>query len=667
MRLDDLAEDPRSVGFPPNHPPMRSFLGVPILLRGVAYGNLYLTEKADGAPFTDEDEELTTLLSSQAAVAIENARLYEAATRWLNQLESLNEISNALASEVDLSRLLDLIAARLRELMHARIVLIALPVPDGSLIIRATDGDGSDELRGVRLERERSKTGRVLERRRSERVDSLIDDIEMDQEAGRKMGARTGVFVPMMLRDRAIGVISAHDKEGADVRFTDEDVRLAEAFAARAAVAVDLSERVASDALRRVVSAQELERQRLARELHDETGQALTSILLKLKSFEDIGDPARLAEATGELRELVVATLQDVRRLAVELRPKALDDFGLVPAIERLVGTFREQTGIEVDLESRLGSDRLPREIETTLYRITQEALTNVVKHAQAKHVSIVLTRRDGSVAAVIEDDGRGITEAGRRRTRPARNARAHRARRRAARGRILARFGNHALGRGSGRVTIRVLVVDDHAVVRSGLRHVLEAEDDIEVVAEAGDLREAVFEARAHKPDVILMDVVMPGASGIEATPAVLKEAKDAKVLMLSMQDDPRYVREAFSVGASGYVLKEAADAEVVDAVREVANGGRYVHPALGARLVQAEAQERAQAEEDPLSEREREVLRLLALGHTNQEIAKMLYLSVRTVETHRAHIMQKLRLTTRAELVRYAIDQGLLEEPAE
>jgi len=212
--------------------------------------------------------------------------------------------------------------------------------------------------------------------------------------------------------------------------------------------------------------------------------------------------------------------------------------------------------------------------------------------------------------------------------------------------------------------VTIRILVVDDHAVVRSGLRRVLEAEDDIEVVAEAGDMREAVFETRAHKPDVILMDVVMPGASGIEATPAVLKEASDAKVLMLSMQDDPRYVREAFSAGASGYVLKEAADAEVVDAVREVAGGGRYVHPALGARLIQAEAQERAEAEADPLSEREREVLRLLALGHTNQEIAKMLYISVRTAETHRAHIMQKLRLSSRAELVRYAIDQGLLQD---
>jgi len=214
--------------------------------------------------------------------------------------------------------------------------------------------------------------------------------------------------------------------------------------------------------------------------------------------------------------------------------------------------------------------------------------------------------------------------------------------------------------------VTIRILVVDDHAVVRSGLRRVLEAEDDIEVVAEAGDMREAVFETRAHKPDVILMDVVMPGASGIEATPAVLKEASDAKVLMLSMQDDPRYVREAFSAGASGYVLKEAADAEVVDAVREVAGGGRYVHPALGARLIQAEAQERAEAEADPLSEREREVLRLLALGHTNQEIAKMLYLSVLAVSLNNTHIMQKMRLTTRAELVRHAIDHGLLDEPA-
>jgi two-component system, NarL family, response regulator NreC len=209
-----------------------------------------------------------------------------------------------------------------------------------------------------------------------------------------------------------------------------------------------------------------------------------------------------------------------------------------------------------------------------------------------------------------------------------------------------------------------RVLIVDDHAVVRSGLRLLIDAEDDLETAGEAASAREAIFEARSLKPDVILLDVVMPEQSGLDAVPQLVHENPDAKVLVLSMQDEPRYVREAFETGASGYVLKEAADSELVAAIREVAKGGRYVHPELGARLVAAETEERRRAEEDPLSEREREVLRLLALGHTNQEIAKQLFISVRTAETHRAHIMQKLRLTNRAELVRYALDQGLLEE---
>ena len=212
----------------------------------------------------------------------------------------------------------------------------------------------------------------------------------------------------------------------------------------------------------------------------------------------------------------------------------------------------------------------------------------------------------------------------------------------------------------------IRAVVVDDHAVVRSGIKLLLEREDDLEVVGEAGNSKDAIFAVRALKPDVILLDVVMPGESGIDVLPSLLKESPETKVLVLSMQDDPSYVREAFAAGALGYVLKEAADEEVVSAVREIAGGGRYVHPVLGARMVAADAQERAAAEADPLSDREREVMRLLALGHTNQEIAGKLYISVRTAESHRAHIMQKLRLTTRAELVRYALTHGLLaEEP--
>ena len=213
----------------------------------------------------------------------------------------------------------------------------------------------------------------------------------------------------------------------------------------------------------------------------------------------------------------------------------------------------------------------------------------------------------------------------------------------------------------------IRVLVVDDHAVVRSGLRMLLDAEPDIEAVGEAPNAERALYEAIELKPDVVLMDLLMPEKSGIEGMPALLQALPTTKVLVLSMQDEPRYVRAAFDAGASGYVLKEAAESDLVAAIREVASGGRYVHPTLGARMIEAEAAERRRAQEDPLSEREREVLKLLALGQTNQEIASILFISVRTAETHRAHIMQKLGLSNRAALVRYALAQGLLDEESE
>ena len=409
LRLDDIAADHRSVGFPPNHPPMRSFLGVPVLLRGVAYGNLYLTEKEGGIAFDAEDEELVGLLAAQAAVAIENARLYEAATLWSSQLEALNEVGTALASEIELPRLLSLITERLRALIGARLVAIALPRPDGTLGVEAADGDGADEIVGLQLERAGSKSGLVLERRRGELVDSLQHDPEVDYAAARPLEAMTGLYVPLLVRDRAIGVVLAHDKAGDGPRFTDDDLRLAETFASRAAVAVDQSERVARDALRRVLEAQELERRRLARELHDQTGQELTSVILGLKAVEEATDPTARTEALRSVRDQVVETLHDVRRLAVELRPKALDDFGLVPAVERLVQTFSEQTGMTVDFEPQLGEERLPNDLETALYRMVQEALTNIVKHAHARSVSIILSRSGGMITAVVEDDGRGF------------------------------------------------------------------------------------------------------------------------------------------------------------------------------------------------------------------------------------------------------------------
>jgi two-component system, NarL family, response regulator NreC len=206
----------------------------------------------------------------------------------------------------------------------------------------------------------------------------------------------------------------------------------------------------------------------------------------------------------------------------------------------------------------------------------------------------------------------------------------------------------------------IRVLIVDDHSVVRAGVRLLLEHEEDMEPVGEAADAGQALEMARRLTPDVVLMDVVMPGTTGVDAAAEIRHALPDVRILMLSMQDDPSYVRQAFANGATGYVLKEAADAELVTAVRRVASGEHYVHPSLGAKLVGDSGPEKR--DDDPLSDREREVLSLLALGYTNQEIADRLVVSVRTVEAHRAHILTKLRLSTRAELVRYAIDTGLL-----
>ncbi|MDP9308165.1 MAG: response regulator transcription factor [Actinomycetota bacterium] len=210
--------------------------------------------------------------------------------------------------------------------------------------------------------------------------------------------------------------------------------------------------------------------------------------------------------------------------------------------------------------------------------------------------------------------------------------------------------------------MSVRVLIVEPQALVRAGLASLVNAAGDLEAVGEAGSAGEAIFEARATKPDVVLLDVTTE-QSAIEAVSRLLHERPETKVLVLSKKDDPRDVREAFEAGASGYVLEQGVDDDLVPAIREVSGGGRYVRPELGARLVAAETAEQRRADDDPLSDREREVLRLLVLGHTNQEIAKELFISVRTAEAHRAHIMQKLRLSSRAELVRYALDEGLLQ----
>jgi signal transduction histidine kinase len=408
LRLDDMADDPRSVGFPPGHPSMRSFLGVPIMLRGRAFGNLYLTEKKDG--FAESDEEVVALLASQAAVAIENARLYDSARRWSGHVTSLNEVAAALTSELDLARLLELIVQHMRRLLDARVVLIELVMPDGTLEVQAADGEGTDQLIGM-ISPPGSKSNHVLKRRRSERVDSTLEDPEIDPEGeALRLEVRAGLWVPLMVRDAPIGVMAVADKEGRDPRFSADDLRLAEAFAVHAASAVQNARRVSREAVRSMLQAQEAERTRLSRDLHDETGQALAALLMGLsqaRRAETLDDAVASLEV---LDGLVHNVLADVRTVAIELRPSALDDLGLAAALQRLCRHVAGSHDVEIGMITTLSDERrLPPDIETAIYRIVQESLSNAVKHSGATRVEVTTVERPGAVVVTIEDDGRGF------------------------------------------------------------------------------------------------------------------------------------------------------------------------------------------------------------------------------------------------------------------
>ena len=411
VRVADVTKEPQFFGFPPWHPRMRSFLGVPIFVRGVVFGDLYLAEK-DGGEFTEEDEELATLLAAQTGITIEKVQIHEGAAHWIRQLEALDELTRSVLEERDVSRLLKVVARRVRELVSARAVLISLPAPSGHLRVAVADGEGVADLLGYEVPSE-SKHARVLARGRSERVDSLLTDPEVDQVFANRVGGVTALLIPLVFHEKAMGVVSAFNKSGPDPRFTDDDVRLAEALGTRAALAVHLSERVARETVDAILEAQEAERSRIAWELHDETGSALTALLLGLAAIDGAATLPEARQASTALRQNARSTLENVGRLAFALRPPALDEFGLVSALKALGGGLEEQGGPRVELEVDLPAGaRLPAKLETAIFRITQEALTNVVKHAKAETVRITFARRERSVVLEVEDDGRGFSRA---------------------------------------------------------------------------------------------------------------------------------------------------------------------------------------------------------------------------------------------------------------
>jgi signal transduction histidine kinase len=416
LRVSDVGAHPSSYGFPPGHPPMRTFLGVPITVRGQVFGNLYLTEKQGGEDFDQADEDAAVILADWAAVAIENARLYRDAEQRREELEATvrrlqaaTEIMRALDGETDIERILELVVKRARALVQARWTAMLL-VEGGELVVHVTAGKLDQALKGTRVPIEGSISGHVLKSLRPERVADVSSRVMVSQaELG--LRAESALLVPLVFRSRALGILISADKADGP-EFAAEDARLLESFAATAAVAVHSATSVAEDRLRHSIEASEQERRRWARELHDETLQTLGGLQMLLSSALRGPDVERLRAAVRDAVGQVGLEIANLRSLIVELRPPALDEIGLVPAIETLAQRIASSEGLTVETNIALAledSERLAPDIESTVYRVVQEALTNVAKHAVASRLEIELLMEGDDVAVTVRDDGRGF------------------------------------------------------------------------------------------------------------------------------------------------------------------------------------------------------------------------------------------------------------------
>lgn len=415
LRLADVGRHPQSFGFPAGHPTMKTFLGVPILIRGQAWGNLYLTEKEGGAEFTQSDEEAAVVLAQWAGTAIENARLYETSERRREEAEravlglrAARDITDAIAGVGDLDRVLELIVKRGRALVDARTVLIMLR--EGEELVVAASAGHVDRAEGHRLPIAGSTSGHVLNQGRPARVDDVGANLRITPDRLGVPDAHTALLVPMVHRGSAVGVLAAFDRGMDGAPFTAENEELLRSFASAAANAVTIHRSVEADRLRAAITAADAERGRWARELHDETLQALGGLRVLLASALRRGDADGREQAMRQAIEDIELETDNLRAMISDLRPSLLDDLGLGPAIEALLER-RRQTGLEIaeDISLPESGPPLDPELETTVYRLLQEALTNIGKHARASTVHVTLRVGDDGIAVDVRDDGIGF------------------------------------------------------------------------------------------------------------------------------------------------------------------------------------------------------------------------------------------------------------------
>jgi signal transduction histidine kinase len=417
LRTAKVGRHPESYGFPDGHPPMDSFLGVPIMIRGEPWGNLYLTEK-DGGEFTAADEEAVGILADWAATAIDNARLFETSElrrieleRAVRGLEATRDVATAIGSDTGLERVLELIVKRARALVEANAVLIMLREGD-ELVLAAAAGHVVD-MGGLRLPIATSTSGQVLVRGKAERISDVTTRLRIAAADLGVPDAHTALIVPMAHRGDTLGVLAAFDHGADHGQFSEEDEQLLRTFAATGANAVAMARSVESDRLRSAMAAADDERRRWARELHDETLQGLGGLRVLLASALQRGRAEDNETAMRQAIEEIETAIGNLRAIITDLRPAALDDLGLRAALSALIERRgRDDLTVVGELklpDPRAGEARLSAELETTVYRLVQETLTNVVKHAHASHVRVRVAATDAGVTIEIHDDGVGF------------------------------------------------------------------------------------------------------------------------------------------------------------------------------------------------------------------------------------------------------------------
>lgn len=418
LRLGDVEEHPHAYGFPPGHPPMHSFLGVPIRIREEVYGNLYMTEKRGAERFDEEDEEAAKTLAGWAGIAIENARLYTALSereaeveQALRRAETSVDIARAVGGETDVARVLDLIVKRARALVEARTLLVLLR-RGGRLVVSAQAGETGDGIERLAIPTEDA----VFEAAMQERVAQHLQRGSPPSQARlhERLGAEAALVVPLLFRGRAVGVLVALDREAGGSDFDAEDLRLLQAFAASAATAVATAQTVESERLQQQVEIGERERRRWAQELHDEALQGLAAIRISLASAlqSDAADrPQRLERAAEETVDRLEGQVTELSRLINDLRPAALERLGLPGALEALAEEASNRAGFEAETAIELGAE-LNGEEERVVYRLVQEALNNVVKHSRASKTRVAVALDGEEVRVEVEDDGEGFDDA---------------------------------------------------------------------------------------------------------------------------------------------------------------------------------------------------------------------------------------------------------------